>query len=106
MAHAARWRACALWLANAVLKLATDRLSWTIQAQPGPATGPFHWANRRLSAHELCRLQTFPDGLRFDRGRNDVQRMLGNAVPSLVAEVIAREIRTQLLGRPLSGVML
>jgi DNA (cytosine-5)-methyltransferase 1 len=26
--------------------------------------------------------------------------MLGNAVPSLVAEVIAREIRSQLLGKP------
>ncbi len=50
---------------------------------------------------ELCRLQTFPEGLQFDCGRNDVQRMLGNAVPSLLAEVIAREIRRQLLGKPL-----
>jgi DNA (cytosine-5)-methyltransferase 1 len=83
-----------------LLKLAKDRPSWTIQAQPGPATGPFHWTNRRLSAQELCRLQTFPDGLTFDCGRNDVQRMLGNAVPSLVAEVIAREIRVQLLDQP------
>ena len=49
-------------------------------------------------------MQTFPDGLQFDCGRNDVQRMLGNAVPSLVAEVIAREIRRQLLGRPVRGV--
>lgn len=86
-----------------LLKLAKDRPSWTIQAQPGPATGPFHWSNRRLSAQELCRLQTFPDELRFDCGRNDIQRMLGNAVPSLVAEVIAREIRRQLLGQPLRG---
>jgi DNA (cytosine-5)-methyltransferase 1 len=88
---------------NFLLKLAKDRPSWTIQAQPGPATGPFHWTNRRLSAHELCRLQTFPDGLRFDCGRGDIQRMLGNAVPSLVAEVIGREIRAQLLGKPLKS---
>ncbi len=86
-----------------LLKLAKNRPSWTIQAQPGPATGPFHWTNRRLSAAELCRLQTFPDGLRFDCSRNDIQRMLGNAVPSLVAEVIAREIRSQLLGKPLKS---
>ena len=33
--------------------------------------------------------------------RAEVQRMLGNAVPSLVAEVLAREIRIQLLDRPL-----
>jgi DNA (cytosine-5)-methyltransferase 1 len=84
-----------------LLKLAKDRPSWTIQAQPGPATGPFHWTNRRLSAVELCRLQTFPAGLHFDCGRNDIQRMLGNAVPSLVAEVIGREIRDQLLGKPI-----
>jgi DNA (cytosine-5)-methyltransferase 1 len=83
-----------------LLKLAKGRPSWTIQAQPGPATGPFHWTNRRLSVGELCRLQTFPKGLRFDCGRNDVQRMLGNAVPSLVAEVVAREISTQLLSKP------
>ena len=42
-----------------------------------------------------------PIGLRFDCGRNDVQRMLGNAVPSLVGEVITREIRRQLLGKPM-----
>ncbi len=83
-----------------LLKLAKNRPSWTIQAQPGPATGPFHWTNRRLSAQELCRLQTFPDGLVFDFGRNDIQRMLGNAVPSLVGEVIGRAIRAQLLGKP------
>ena len=35
---------------NFLLKLARDKPSWTIQAQPGPATGPFHWENRRLSA--------------------------------------------------------
>ncbi len=81
-----------------LLKLAKARPSWTIQAQPGTATGPFHWKSRRLTPQELCRLQTFPDGLRFDCGRGDVQRMLGNAVPSLLAETLAREIRIQLLG--------
>ena len=83
-----------------LLKLAKARPSWTIQAQPGPATGPFHWTNRRLSAEELCRLQTFPRGLRFDCGRNDAQRMLGNAVPSLVAEIIARENSRTALEQP------
>jgi len=81
-----------------LLKLAKNRPAWTIQAQPGTATGPFHWKSRRLTAQELCRLQTFPDGLRFDCGRTDIQCMLGNAVPSLVAEVLARAIRRQLLG--------
>jgi len=81
-----------------LLKLAKDRPSWTIQAQPGPAIGPFHWTNRRLSTQELCRLQTFPGGLKFDCSQNQIQRMLGNAVPSLDAEVLARAIDQQLLG--------
>ena len=81
-----------------LLKLAKEQPSWTIQAQPGSAIGPFHWCNRKLTALEMCRIQTFPDKLRFDCGRTDVQKMLGNAVPSLVAEVLAREIRRQLLG--------
>ncbi len=82
-----------------LLKLAKAKPAWTIQAQPGPATGPFHWTNRRLSARELCRLQTFPDGLKFDCKHSEVHRMLGNAVPSLLAEVLAQEIQKQLLER-------
>lgn len=81
-----------------LLKLAKRLPAWTIQAQPGTAIGPFHWDNRRLTAHELCRLQTFPDGLKFQCSRTEVQKMLGNAVPSLLAEVLALEIRSQLLG--------
>lgn len=83
-----------------LLKLAKRLPSWTVQAQPGSAIGPFHWDSRRLTFNELCRLQTFPDGLLVDCGRTEMQRMLGNAVPSLVAEVLAREIRKQLLDAP------
>src|SRR3712207_2104614 len=71
---------------NFLLKLAKDQPSWTIQAQPGPATGPFHWESRKLSAAELGRLQTFPDGLVYGCTRAGVQRLAGNAVPSALAE--------------------
>src|SRR6185436_14853654 len=83
---------------NFLLKLAKRLPSWTIQAQPGPSVGPFHWENRRLSHRELCRLQTFPDDVQVYGNRMSVQRQIGNAVPSLLAEVLAREIKTQLLG--------
>ena len=83
-----------------LLKLAKNRPSWTIQARPGPYIGPFHWTNRRLTSAEMCRLQTFPDGLQFECGRGDVQKMLGNAVPSLLTEILGCEIRAQLLGSP------
>ncbi len=42
-----------------LLKLAKQLPSWTIQAQPGSAVGPFHWNNRKLSPKEMCRIQTF-----------------------------------------------
>lgn len=83
-----------------LLKLAKRLPSWTIAAQPGPAAGPFHWKNRRLSARELCRLQTFPEDVVIVGGRTSTQRQIGNAVPSLLAEVLGREIRVQLLGLP------
>lgn len=81
-----------------LLKLAKNKPSWTIQAQPGPAVGPFHWKNRRLSAREMCRLQTVPDTYTVLGNLPTAQRQLGNAVPSALAEVLAREIRCQILG--------
>ncbi len=86
-----------------LLKLSKRLPSWTVQAQPGSAIGPFHWKNRKLSFAEMARIQTFPDGLSIDSGRTETQRMLGNAVPSLMAEILAREIRRQLLDAPALG---
>lgn len=80
---------------NFLLKLAKNRPAWTIQAQPGPATGPFHWKNRKLTSLELAKLQTFPEDVCITGGRIEVQRQIGNAVPSLLAEVLARAIREQ-----------
>ncbi|WP_431470213.1 DNA cytosine methyltransferase [Sphingosinithalassobacter sp. LHW66-3] len=81
-----------------LLKLAKTRPAWTLQAQPGPATGPFHWTSRRLSMREMARLQTFPDEFEVTGSVADAQRQLGNAVPSLLGEVLARAIARQLLG--------
>lgn len=81
-----------------LLKLAKALPSWTIQAGPGPATGPFHWKNRLLSVEELCRLQTFPRGYKVVGSRRSAQRQVGNAVPSAIGELLGLEIRKQLLG--------
>jgi DNA (cytosine-5)-methyltransferase 1 len=88
-----------------LLKLAKNRPSWTIQAQPGPAVGPFHWSNRRLSVRELSRLQTFPADVNIVGGRGSAQKQLGNAVPSLLAEVMGRAISAQLLDKPVTSTM-
>ena len=80
-----------------LLKLSKRRPAWTLTAQPGPAIGPFHWENRRLARVELMRLQTFPDGYRVAGTLSEAQRQIGNAVPSALAEILALEIRRQLL---------
>lgn len=72
-----------------LLKLDPDRPSPTIQAQPGPNVGPFHWESRRLRLPEIKRLQTFPDDFRIVGTRRSAQAQLGNAVPPLLAEKIA-----------------
>lgn len=82
---------------NFLLKLAKNLPSWTIAAQPGPATGPFHWKNRRLSAKEMMRLQTFPNDYRIVGNLRSAQRQIGNAVPSALAELLGLRIRQQLL---------
>lgn len=81
-----------------LLKLAKNQPSWTIQAEPGPATGPFHWKSRRLSIDELAALQTFPAGYRFSGDMRSAQRQIGNAVPCAIGELLGLEIRRQLFG--------
>jgi DNA (cytosine-5)-methyltransferase 1 len=75
-----------------LLKLDPSQPSPTIQAQPGPYVGPFHWQNRRLRVPEVKRLQTFPDEHEIVGSRRSAQVQLGNAVPPYLAEQIAREI--------------
>lgn len=91
-----------------LLKLAKDRPSWTIQAQPGPATGPFHWRSRRLSVREMARLQSFPDHYDFEAGYQSARRQIGNAVPVAIGELLGLQIRRQALdddpGRKLPGL--
>src|SRR6185369_15502643 len=71
-----------------LLKLAKNQPSWTIQAQPGSAIGPFHWQNRRLAWQEMAALQTFPREFEIASSTVEIQRQIGNAVPSLMAEIL------------------
>jgi DNA (cytosine-5)-methyltransferase 1 len=71
---------------NFLLKLSPDLPSWTVNASPGPWTGPFHWDTRRLRTPELAALQTFPAGFRFEGSRRERVRQIGNAVPVRLAQ--------------------
>ncbi|SDI90576.1 DNA (cytosine-5)-methyltransferase 1 [Frankineae bacterium MT45] len=76
-----------------LLKLDPNRPSPTIQAQPGPNVGPFHWDNRRLRVPEMKRLFTFPDEFEFVGSRASVQAQIGNSVPPLLAQRVAASVR-------------
>lgn len=89
-----------------LLRLAPDKPSSTLQAQPGPYVGPFHWENlrngdgelraRRLRVPELLRLMTFPDDFRLVGTRVDIQRQLGNGVPVELGKAVLRALALQL----------
>ena len=79
-----------------LLKLDPNRPSPTIQGQPGPWVGPFHWESRRLRVAELKRLMTFPDEFVVLGTRREQQLQLGNAVPPLLAQVVAESIAAEL----------
>jgi DNA (cytosine-5)-methyltransferase 1 len=85
-----RWRS-RFW--SFLLKLDPDKPSPTIQAQPGPNIGPFHWENRRLRVPELKRLFTFPDEFEFVGKRPSVQAQMGNSVPPILAQKVAEAVR-------------
>ena len=81
-----------------LLKLAKNEPGWTIPAQPGPATGPFHWDSRPLTIRELLRLQTFPSNWKVVGEYRTQLRQIGNATPPLLAEVMGRALGEQLFG--------
>ena len=68
-----------------LLKMHPHEPAATLQASPGPWTGPFHWTSRRLRSGELAALQTFPPDYAFAGSRRSVVRQIGNAVPPLLA---------------------
>jgi len=61
-------------------------------------TGPPN-AYRRLSVRECARVQTFPDNFIFEYDNVSIgYRMVGNAVPVKLAQILAEAIKQQLLG--------
>jgi DNA (cytosine-5)-methyltransferase 1 len=83
---------------NFLLKLSPDLPSWTINASPGPWTGPFHWDSRRLRTAELAALQTFPAGYRFEGSKRERVRQIGNAVPVDLGSIFVGAILASLEG--------
>lgn len=86
-----------------LLKLAKAEPAWTVPANPGPATGPFHWESRPLAPEEILRLQSFPSSWKLAGSYREQVRQAGNATPPLMAELLGRSLAKRLFGKDFSG---
>jgi DNA (cytosine-5)-methyltransferase 1 len=83
---------------NTYKRLHRNRPSLTLV--PGNNAFPVHpVANRSLTPREAARLQTFPDRYVFAGGRAQQCRLVGNAVPVVLANCLAKAIKAHLEGR-------
>jgi DNA (cytosine-5)-methyltransferase 1 len=73
-----RWKPCSTIVAH----LSKDGLMFIHPTQ-----------NRSLTPREAARIQSFPDWFRFPEARTQAYRLIGNAVPPLVAEAVGLATR-------------
>lgn len=85
-------------------KLIWDEPAWTVTAHISKDSyryiHPDRNQGRMLSIREFARLQSFPDHFRFCGAPTRRMRQIGNAVPPLLAEAIARKLFNSLKGKP------
>lgn len=77
-------------------KLDPDKTSHTIRAECH-GNNQFHYKlPRRISMREAARFQTFPDNFLFKGRLRETERMIGNAVPPVLAWHMGRQVRKTL----------
>jgi DNA (cytosine-5)-methyltransferase 1 len=78
-------------------RLSPDHLAGTLLTKPDPHWGAFlHYdvvQQRLISVREAARLQSFPDSQVFYGSQVDQYKLCGNAVPPLMAQAVAAEVK-------------
>jgi DNA (cytosine-5)-methyltransferase 1 len=73
-----------------------DRPAFTIRTEffkPEKGRYLHPQAHRPITHREAARLQTFPDDFIFEGSKIEIAKQIGNAVPPLLAEALARSVR-------------
>jgi DNA (cytosine-5)-methyltransferase 1 len=69
-----------------------DLPAYTIRANPKSRV-QFHYSlDRRLTVRECARIQTFPDDFKFSHAKTASVSQIGNAVPPILAYIVAKTI--------------
>jgi DNA (cytosine-5)-methyltransferase 1 len=69
-----------------------DKPAYTIRANPKSRV-QFHYSlPRRLTVRECARIQTFPDDFKFSHAKTASVSQIGNAVPPVLAHIVATSI--------------
>lgn len=73
-----------------------DKPAYTIRANPKSRV-QFHYSlDRRLTVRECARIQTFPDDFIFTHAKTASISQIGNAVPPVLAHIVAKSIANYL----------
>jgi DNA (cytosine-5)-methyltransferase 1 len=73
-----------------------DMPAYTIRANPKSRV-QFHYSlPRRLTVRECARIQTFPDDFRFTHAKTASVSQIGNAVPPMLAYIVAKSVAAYL----------
>lgn len=77
-------------------RMSWDKPSYTVTTyfnRPGNGTYVHPEQHRVISAREAARLQSFPDDFIFSGPKTSLLKQIGNAVPPLLAYMLAKEIK-------------